>query len=131
MAKKIMLVEDDPLLAIVEEKLITKLGYKVVGKAQSGEEALRIISEIDPDIVIMDVQLAGDLDGIETTLQLHEKHQELPVIFLSGDDNAHVLHRAKQAGCIDFLLKPVSLGALSEPLEKAVKTLSSQTNFAA
>lgn len=131
MKKKILLVEDDPLLSLVEEKLITKLGYQVVGKAQRGEDVLDLVSEVEPDIIIMDVQLAGDLDGIETTEIIRGKHFEIPVIFLSGDDTPAVLRRAQDAGCIDFLLKPVSLSALSEPLEKAANLVTSKANFAA
>ncbi len=131
MTKKIMLVEDDPLLTIVEEKLITKLGYQVVGKARSGEEALDIVSEVDPDIIIMDVQLAGTLDGIETTQKLRDQYDEIPVIFLSGDDNSTVMKRAREAGGVDFLLKPVSTDALAGPLEKASNLVAAQANFAA
>lgn len=130
-SKKVMIVEDDPLLSIVEEKLIVKLGYTVVGKSKSGEEALEKIEEYDPEILVMDVQLAGQLDGIDTVIKLRNKNIEIPVIYLSGDNHSSILKKASQTNFIDFLLKPVSIPELSSPLKKAEMQLAANTQFAA
>lgn len=129
--RKVMIVEDDPLLSIVEEKLVSSLGYVVVGKAKSGEDTLKNIQEIDPSILIMDVQLSGSLDGIETIRKLQEQKVNIPVIFLSGDNSDMILKQANDIDYTDFLLKPVSKAALSQSLEKAELKVSSKSQFAA
>lgn len=129
--KRVMIVEDDPLLSIVEEKLITKLGYEVVGKSTSGEMVLDIFDDVSPDILIMDIQLSGELNGIQTVKKLRENHIDVPVIFLSGDDQSSVLNKAREVDCVDFLLKPVTAFTLSAPLKKAASKSTSKAQFAA
>ncbi|MBO6585014.1 MAG: response regulator [Gracilimonas sp.] len=130
-SRKVMIVEDDPLLSIVEKKLVTKLGYEVVGMARSGEEVLGIIADINPSILLMDIQLSGDLDGIETAKQLRSDQIDIPVIFLSGDDSPMVLNQAKDVDYIDFLLKPVTKSDLSNSLGKAENKINSKSQYAA
>ena len=129
--KTVMIVEDDPLLSIVEEKLVTLLGYEVKGKARSGEEAIDRIFDIDPSILIMDVQLSGELNGIETIQNLRDKQINIPVIFLSGDDSAAIKQKAQDLDCVDFLLKPVTKNMLSNSLSKAVAATELKSSFAA
>jgi YesN/AraC family two-component response regulator len=129
--RRVMIIEDDPLLSIVEEKLVLKLGYEVVGKAKSGEEALSKIKEYNPSILLMDIQLSGCLNGIETARELRLQKFDVPVIFLSGDDSAVVVNQAKDIEFIDFLLKPVSKDDLSLSLHKAEHSLNPQNQFAA
>lgn len=129
--RKVMIVEDDPLLSIVEEKLVTKLGYEVVCTARSGEEALGVFADFSPSILLMDIQLSGDLDGIETVRRLRSDNADIPVIFLSGDDSPMVLNQAKDIDYIDFLLKPVTKSDLSNSLTKAENKLNSESQYAA
>jgi response regulator of citrate/malate metabolism len=120
-SKRVMIVEDDPLLSIVEAKMIEKLGYTVVGKAKSGEEALEKFEELNPEVLVIDIQLAGKLNGIQTVEKLRELYSNIPVIFLSGDNSSSILKKAETVDYIDFLLKPVSSNELSGPLQKAVE----------
>lgn len=128
---KVMIVEDDPLLSILEEKLVTRLGYEVVGKAVSGEDALLSIEKVNPEILLIDVQLSGALDGIQTVKKLREKKIDLPVIFLSGDNSSRFDHSVKETNYIDFLLKPVSMNELSIPLKRASEKIESRSQNAA
>lgn len=120
-SKRVMIVEDDPLLSIVEEKMIAKLGYNVVGKAKSGEETLAKFKDLNPEILVIDIQLAGNLNGIQTVEKLREMYSDIPVIFLSGDKSSSVVKKAENVNCVDFLLKPVSCKELSGPLQKALE----------
>lgn len=129
--KRVMIIEDDPLLSIVEEKMVEKLGYKVVGKAQSGEEALSKIRDLSPDILIVDIQLAGTLNGIQTVQKLQESNINVPIIFLSGDKSSTVLNYARTVDYVDFLLKPVSTAELSVPLKKATELVATLSQNAA
>lgn len=118
---RVCIVEDDKLLALVEKRLVEKLGYEVVGQAATGEDAIRMVQDLEPDIIIMDISLKGSMDGIETVERIRQEHYPLPVIFLSGNSDRMHLERAKKAGFTDYLVKPVTLQELSAPLLKAAR----------
>lgn len=116
---KIIIVEDDMLLSLVEGRIVEKLGYKVAGKAVEGEEAVRMIKELNPDIVLMDISLKGKMDGIEVMTRVRD-FSDVPVIYLSGNSNKHNMARAKKTSYIDFLVKPISADEMIQPLKKAM-----------
>ena len=116
---RVLIVEDDMLLSLVEEKLLKKLGYSIVGKAVSGEEAIRKVEKFNPDIVMMDISLKGTDDGIDTMKKIR-RFSSVPVIYLSGSTDKHSIERAKKTNFVDFLIKPVSEQELKGPLVKAM-----------
>lgn len=116
---KILIVEDDLLLSMVEERLITNLGFKVVGKAVTGEEAIQKAADLNPDVIIMDISLKGSMSGIEAMKEIR-KTSEVPVIYLSGSSDDDFLERAKETNYSGFLTKPVTSGDLEAPLIKAL-----------
>lgn len=63
--KRVLIVEDDMIISLVIENMVKELGHEVVGKATSGDEAIRLATEHVPDLVLMDIRLKGDMDGIE------------------------------------------------------------------
>lgn len=114
----VLIVEDDMLLSLVEERLVEQLGYRVVGKVTSGEEAIRRLEEFDPDLILMDILLNGELDGIETMEKIRSI-SDVPVIYLSGSSDRFIFERAKKTGFTDYLVKPVTVSDLRKPFEKA------------
>lgn len=116
-----MIVEDDAILTLVQKQMVSRLGYEVAGTASSGEEAIHSIQKLNPDIMLIDVQLAGALDGIETVRKLRERGNDTPVIFISGCISTELLSSAKEVGYIDFLRKPVDIMELKANLKKADK----------
>lgn len=116
--KRVLIVEDDKLLALVEERLIERLGYEVAGNAATGEDALKMIEELDPDILVVDISLKGEMDGVETVKRLR-KHSSVPVIFLSGNSDKFNYERARKVGFVDYLVKPVTAQQLESPLQQA------------
>ncbi len=98
MGVRILIVEDEQLVAADLEAKLTRLGYEVVGLAASGVDALRLASEEHPELVLMDVRLQGDMDGIETA-NLLQNVSAAPVIFVtayaqvSGPYSARLLGR--------------------------------------
>lgn len=109
MRHRILIVEDEQLVAADLEAKLTRLGYEVVGLAASGADALRLASEGDPELVLMDVRLQGAMDGIETAKRL--KHvTPAPVIFVTA--YAQVSSHAKLVGGLT-LSKPFSRDQLS------------------
>ncbi|MDZ7772551.1 MAG: response regulator [Balneolaceae bacterium] len=119
--KKVLIVEDDMLLSMVEERLVKKLGYEVVAKATNGEDAIRHMHEQSPDVILMDIVLKGELDGIETMEQIRTQ-SDVPVIYLSGNSDRFNYERAKKTGFSDYLVKPITLHDLRVPFEKALST---------
>ncbi len=117
---RVLIVEDDMLLSMVEERLIQKLGYSVVGKVARGMDAVEKALELEPDVIVMDISLKGDMDGIETMEMIREK-SGVPVIYLSGSSDRYHYERAKKTDFVGFLTKPITSGDLKDPLFSAVK----------
>lgn len=122
---RVLIVEDDLLLSMVEERLIGQLGFDVVGKIDNGSEAIEKTEELNPDIIVMDVSLKGEMDGIET-MQMIRKKSEVPVIYLSGSGDRYSFERAKKTGFIDYLTKPVTSSDLEDPLNSALQQKQNQ-----
>lgn len=116
---KVLIVEDDMLLSMVEERLITRLGFDVVGKVTRGADAIDKADELNPDIIVMDISLKGEMDGIEAMELIREK-SSVPVIYLSGSGDRYSYERAKKTGFTEYLTKPVTSGDLKEPLSLAL-----------
>lgn len=125
---RVLIVEDDMLLSMVEERLIQQLGYKVIDKIDNGPEAIDKVSELNPDIIVMDISLKGKIDGVETMHQIRE-NSSVPVIYLSGSADRYQRERAKKTDFIDFLTKPVTSGDLKEPLSNALDQQKSEPQF--
>jgi CheY-like chemotaxis protein len=117
----VFIVEDDMLLSLVEERLLIKLGYTVIGKAVSGEEAVSKIREAKPDAILMDISLSGEMDGIDTMTEIRN-FSSVPVVYLSGNSDQLNLERAKKTRYVDYLVKPITEHDLVEPLKRAMKS---------
>ncbi len=125
---RVLIVEDDLLLSMVEERLIKNLGYNVIGQVRSGSEAIEKASELNPDVIVMDISLKGDMDGIET-MEVIRRNSEVPVIYLSGSSDRYDYERAKKTNFTGYLVKPVSSGDLKKPFEKAVGEKAADQHF--
>ncbi len=90
-APKILIVEDEMITALDLHHELCSLGYEVAGLATSGEEAVRLTNQSDPDLILMDLRLTGKMDGIEAATQI-QRVKSVPVIYLTA--NAHLLVRA-------------------------------------
>jgi two-component system, OmpR family, phosphate regulon sensor histidine kinase PhoR len=102
---KILIVEDEAIVALHEEENLKNMGYRVAGKASSGEEAIRKAEETRPDLVLMDIVLKGEMDGIETAGQIHARFN-IPVIFVTAYGDEETLQRAKLTEPFGYILKP-------------------------
>ncbi len=118
MAFQVMVIEDEPVVAVGIRAMVQDAGHNVTGVAHSGEEALPMIEETRPDVVILDVKLPG-IDGIETTRRLVER-DNTPVIILTAYADPEFIEGAAGAGAFTYLLKPVSKEALNANLKVAV-----------
>ena len=116
---KIFVVEDSPLDAKVIMDALLKKSYKVVGQASSIEEAMVLIPKRKPDLVLMDITLKGDKDGIRGAAEIQEK-MDLPVLFLSGFLNDDIKQRILEAEPSGFLIKPFDEQTLYINIELAL-----------
>lgn len=116
--KKVLIVEDDMLLSLVEERLIIKMGHEVVAKVVSGSEAIAKAKELQPDIILMDIILKGEMDGIEAMEEIR-KESDVPVVYLSGNSDRFNYERAKKTGFTDYLVKPITNNDLKQPFINA------------
>jgi CheY-like chemotaxis protein len=118
--RTILLVEDDDIIARVAEWRLKNLGYKVCGRAISGAEAMELVVKQKPDLVLMDINLKGDIDGIETANMIKQGFN-IPVVFVTSHSDGITLERAKATNPDGFILKPFDDNDLRVAIELAMK----------
>ena len=101
----ILIVEDEHIIAIDIQNSLEDLGYTIVGHADRGEDAVKKAEKLRPDLILMDIGLKGEMDGIEAAEQIRAR-VKLPVIFLTAFANQSTLDRARQAEPYGYVLKP-------------------------
>ncbi|HEY5996976.1 MAG TPA: response regulator, partial [Candidatus Deferrimicrobiaceae bacterium] len=119
MTRRILIVEDESIIREDLRSRIERFGYEVAGTAATGEDALRLAEAASPGLVLMDIVLKGDMDGIETAKHLRNRFGT-PVIFLTAWADADILSRAKTAMPYGYLVKPVEDRELKAALEIAL-----------
>ncbi len=118
-AKRIMIVEDEGIVALdIQSKLEAK-GYVVPAVLATGEDAIERAGELLPDLVLMDIQLAGELDGTQAAEQIHELY-DIPIVYLTAFSDDRTLNRAKNAEPFGYMLKPFEEKKLHTTIEIAL-----------
>nr|WP_319374633.1 PAS domain S-box protein [uncultured Methanobacterium sp.] len=116
---KILIVEDEAITAMDIKHSLINFGFEVVGTAASGDEAIKKAQELKPDLILMDVTLKGDMDGIEATRKI-KIHLDIPVIYMSAFTDKNTYERLKLTNPYGFVSKPVSSELLVISIEAAV-----------
>ncbi len=116
---KILIVEDESIVASDIEHILTRMDYEITGIASSGEEAIQMVAENRPDLVLMDMMLRGEMHGIETAEAIRAKHN-IPVVFLTALSDENTLQRAKLSEAYGYLLKPFEERELRIGIEMAL-----------
>jgi signal transduction histidine kinase len=117
--EKILVVEDDVISGEALRDKLAALGYRSLGPATSGEEAVASARDLLPDLVIMDFRLSGPMDGIDAALRIQER-QDVPVLYLSAFTDEETLRRAKLSAPYSYLVKPVRDRELHITVEMAL-----------
>ena len=104
-ALSILIVEDDSNSAFVLKTILQKAGYEVLPIASDGKSALELTKKYHPALVLMDITLPGELDGIDTVLTMHHQY-DVPVVYLTGHTSEQIIKRAKATIPYGFILKP-------------------------
>lgn len=103
---KIMIVEDEFIIQTLMKARLDKLGYEIVAVASEGEEAIQKACDIKPDLILMDIQLEGRVDGIEAAVRIKEQ-VDIPVVFTTAYSDEDRVERAKLSTPSGYLVKPV------------------------
>jgi DNA-binding NtrC family response regulator len=119
-ARTLLLVDDEPLFLEAMSKVRGRHGIRAL-QACSGDEALRLLEESDPDAVVLEVKMPGQ-DGLSVLRCLKDRRPTTPVILLTGHGSVDVGRRALRLGAIDFQTKPVPVAKLLEVIEEAIRS---------
>jgi len=117
--KSVLIVEDAAIVSAHIKRVVEHLGYEVIAQLTSGEDALEYLQNKQPDIILMDIMLEGQLDGINT-VELINEHYGIPIIYLTAFSNANTIHRAKLTNPYGYLIKPINERDLEIALEIAL-----------
>ncbi len=113
---RILIAEDENIIAKDIEKTLTKLGYQVVGSVRSGEELLEQYLSFKPDLILMDINLEGELSGIDVSKEIN-KSREIPIIYLTALADDNTLREAKYTEPSGYLIKPFDEDMLRTSIE--------------
>jgi two-component SAPR family response regulator len=114
----ILIVEDDYFQSHALKIMLTRLKYNVVGVVDSGERAIAMLIDLKPDIVLMDIILKGEMNGIEAAKKMSAIADHIALIFVSGFAYESQKNRMEQTEYDAFLSKPISREILSETLKR-------------
>ena len=116
--KSILLVEDEAITAQSIQLELQSKGYQVI-IAGSSDKAINAVKSSIPDVIIMDIHLAGNKDGIETMRSINEI-KNIPVIFMTGYHDELLIERTKELNLIDIIIKPINLEDVYKMLNKNI-----------
>ncbi len=116
---RILTVEDEGIVAANLKATLQELGYEVVMNVRSGEQAIEKAGQLKPDLVLMDVMLDGQMDGIEATKYI-ESNYRIPVVYLTAYSDKEILERAKPTNSYGYIVKPFEERNLGVTLEMAL-----------
>lgn len=126
-AKKVLIVEDELLAAKLLQQIIAQAGYHCVGIAKNAEEALDLAKNHLPDIVLMDILLQGDIDGITTAHKIR-KFLNSPIIYVSSYSDSETIIRALQVHNSAYITKPFSQDHLLLTIQEIFNKLTNENN---
>lgn len=116
-ASRILVVEDERIVARDIQEILQKFGYTSIGIATNGEKAIQMAREIRPDLVLIDIVLGtGFIDGVETVVKLKEI-LDVPVIYVTADSDEATLKRARVTEPFGYILKPINVRELEITVE--------------
>ncbi|EKQ50691.1 MAG: PAS domain S-box [Methanobacterium sp. Maddingley MBC34] len=125
--KKILLVEDESIEAMDIKRTLESFGYEVPYIASSGEEAVEKALEIMPDLILMDIVLKGDIDGVEAAALI--KNLNIPLIYLTAHSEENTIERAKFTEPYGYIIKPYDVNGLKYAIELAIYKNQMENEF--
>jgi PAS domain S-box-containing protein len=117
-AARILIAEDEMIVAQNLAQRLLEFGYEIVALTQSGEDTVRHASESQPDLILMDIRLQGEMDGIAAATAIRARH-DIPIVYLTGHADEATLSRAKETTPFGYLLKPFPVHELRKHAAEA------------
>ena len=124
MQAKLLIVEDEMIIGANISMQLTNLGHEVLGIIPRGEEAIKFVKENQPDIVLMDINLKGDLDGVQTAAKIQES-SNTPIIYITANADDHNFERARATHPHAFISKPFKKLDLQRAIELTLSRIES------
>jgi DNA-binding NarL/FixJ family response regulator len=115
-----MIVEDEGVVSIDIRNMLKKAGYNIAAVAFQGEEAVTKAEQSNPDLVLMDIGLKGEIDGIEAAKRIRDRFK-IPVVFLTGFSDDATMAKAQEVNPSGFIIKPINEEELNKILEDILK----------
>ena len=126
--KRLLIVEDERIIAEDIKGTLVQFGYQVIDIIPDGESVLECYEELNPDLILMDIMLAGKINGIETAIKIKEKHN-IPIIYLTAYSNEPILESAKITEPFGYLIKPFEEHELHATIEMAFYRYNIESNL--
>lgn len=117
---KIAVVEDEGIVAMDISKCLTNIGYEIAFVSDSGEKVLEMLEHTNADLILMDVELKGSMDGLETALIVKEKYN-IPVVFLTAFEDDATMAKIGELSSYGFLVKPFEDEQLKSKVDSILK----------
>lgn len=118
MEEKILIVEDESIIALDLQYGLKDLGYKVIGTADNDQDAIDIAAEHLPDVVLMDIKLKGNMSGIEASEIISELG--IAVVYLTANNDTETFNKSNIKGSYGFVSKPYDINKLDKTLKIAI-----------
>jgi CheY-like chemotaxis protein len=115
MEKKILIIEDDLILALSLEMMLKRIGCSEIVKVETGEDAVEIVETFKPELLLVDVQLGAGMTGIEAVGLIQSK-MDIPALYVTGNSDQFYREKAESTNFIDYLIKPITYRELNEVL---------------
>ncbi len=117
---KILIVEDESIIALDIKNILEKLDYTVCGITYTGEDAINETNRHRPDLVLMDIGLKGNIDGVAAAEKIFEEFQT-PIIFLTGFADDITIQKAYKSSPFGYIIKPIDEETLKAVIEKTLE----------
>ena len=119
MSKRILIVEDDPILGDEIEMIVSDAGFEVIGLVRSAEDALELLERIQPDLALLDIELEGDVDGVKLAEEINDRHA-IPFVYLTSYTDKVTIDRVKKTTPAGFIEKPFTKRSIISNIEIAM-----------
>lgn len=121
-SKTILIVEDEALLALEMRLKLERAGFDPVRVAATGAEALAEVNSHHPDLVLMDIGLPGELNGIDTAISIRNVDKTVPILFVSGYSDRKIKAEAAKVHPVDYLVKPIEFEKILDSINTGISS---------
>ncbi len=122
---KILIAEDEMIIAMDIKRMLQKIGYNVLATVTTGNEIIRRVETENPNLVIMDINLGGQMNGIQAANKILSDHNDIKVLFVTGSNDDSTIEEVKKAHPCDFILKPFSEVQLKKAVQICLEGVAS------